>query len=301
MPDLDFSFAQALPVQPYQASHLHLYLVGLGGTGSFLARHMACLVSLLRTAGKQATLTFVDPDHVEPVNIPRQHFCTAELGRNKAETLATRLGLALGLEIGFIPQPFDPDMVPVQWESLTVLVGCVDRASGRLAMGKTLEQNRQFLQRHSRTLPRVWYLDLGNSLDGGQALLGCVDSVEDMAEAFALSGLPRCSLLPSPLLQEPGLREARPEEQEGHNLSCAELLAANAQSLTINPVMADMGADYLYRLLVVGNLKRFATTIDLQAGVMRSRYTTPQALAQVLGCQPSFFRPALTPTTPGSH
>ena len=127
-------------------------------------------------------------------------------------------------------------------------------------------------------------------------LLGCVDTVEAMAQAFSLSGLPRCSLLPSPLLQEPKLKEARPEERADHQLSCAELLAANAQSMTINPVMADIGADYLYRLLVGGDLKRFATTIDLACGIVRSRYTTPETLAKVLGCKPTFFQSVPSPS-----
>src|SRR5437764_237259 len=114
--DLDLSYARALPVLPYQASRVHLYLVGLGGTGSFLARHMACLASLLHAAGKQVTLTFVDPDRVEPVNIPRQNFCQAELGRNKAQTLASRFSAALGMEIGSIQEPFEPTMVQSSWD-----------------------------------------------------------------------------------------------------------------------------------------------------------------------------------------
>ena len=294
-PQLDLSFAQALPVLPFQTARLHLYLVGLGGTGSFLARHVACLVALLRAAGKQAALTFVDPDRVEAANIPRQNFCQAELGRNKAETLATRFSAALGMEIGYIAQSFDAAMVEHSWDMLTVIAGCVDRASGRRAMGKVLEQNRTYLQRGGKTAPRTWYLDLGNGLESGQVLLGCVETVEAMQGAFSLSGLPRCSLLPSPLLQEPRLKEARPEERADLQLSCAELLAANAQSMTINPIMADIGADYLYRLLVTGTLKRFATTVDLACGMVRSRYTSPEALARVLGCEPSFFQPVSAP------
>jgi hypothetical protein len=96
-------------------------------------------------------------------------------------------------------------------------------------------------------------------------------------------------MLPSPLLQEPTLRQPRPEEQTNHRLSCAELLAANAQAMTINPAMAVEGADYLYRFLVTGTLKKFATYLDLPAGTRRSFYITPPALAKVLGCDLSFF------------
>ena len=64
--------------------------------------------------------------------------------------------------------------------------------------------------------------------------------------------------------------------------------------MTINPAMAIEAADYLYRLLISGNLKKFATYLDLPAGTKRSHYITPNALASVLGCEPSFFRPRQT-------
>ena len=89
MRELDLSYQQALPVLPFQAERIHILVVGLGGTGSFLARHVACLISLLAAAGKKAMLTFIDPDKVERVNLPRQHFCgnRALQGRNAGDAL----------------------------------------------------------------------------------------------------------------------------------------------------------------------------------------------------------------------
>jgi PRTRC genetic system ThiF family protein len=284
---LDLSYARALPVQPYQARHISLFIVGLGGTGSFLARHAACLLTLLRTAGKEATLTFIDPDTVEEVNIPRQNFCRAEIGRYKAETLARRYGDAFGIEIACIPERFEPTMAQSRWDTLTVLVGCVDRAAGRIALGEALKENRQYVA--GKSCPRIWYLDLGNGLDFGQLALGSTDREEELAPAFSLSALDCVSLLPSPLLQLPRLREPQPEELANHALSCAELLAANAQSLMINPRMADEGASYLYEFLILGTLRRFATFIDIPTGTMRSRYTTPEQLAEAISRDPSFF------------
>ena len=86
------------------------------------------------------------------------------------------------------------------------------------------------------------------------------------------------------------MREPRPEEQADQGLSCAELLAANAQAMTMNAAMAIEGADYLYRFLVTGTLKKFATYLDLPSGTKKSSYITPQTLAKVLGQDPSFFR-----------
>ena len=288
--ELDLGYAQALPVFPFQAGHIKVLLVGLGGTGSFLARHVACMIALLQGAGKDASLTFIDPDTVEVGNIPRQNFCPAEIGRYKAEALAERYARDFGVEIGCIPSTFSPEMAATSWDTLTILVGCVDNALARIALGSALQQNERISYSNGTGVPRVWWLDLGNGLDYGQVLLGSTNDLQTLSSAFAIGALPRCSLLPSPLLQEPNLREPRPEERAEHQLSCAELLAANAQSMTINPAMAVEGADYLYRLLISGTLKKFATYLDLPAGTMRSHYITPNALASVLGCEPSFFR-----------
>lgn len=287
--ELDLSYAQALPVLPFQAERIKLVMVGLGGTGSFLVRHVACMVLLLRRAGKHASLTLIDPDIVEAENIPRQNFCPAEIGRYKAEALAERYARDFGIEIGCLPIPFTPDLARAEWNTLTVLIGAVDNAAARVALDTALGANETRFSHEKGAVPRIWWLDLGNGLDYGQVLLGSTTHQKTLAFAFAISALPRCSLLPSPLLQEPKLREPRPEEQDTHRLSCAELLAANAQAMTINPAMAVEGADYLYRFLITGTLKKFATYLDLPAGTKRSSYITPQALAKVLGCEPSFF------------
>jgi len=287
--ELDLSYAQALPVLPFQAECIKLLVVGLGGTGSFLARHVACLVWLLRSAGKEVHLTFVDPDIVEAGNIPRQNFCPAEIGRYKAEALAERYTRDFGMAIGCIPTRFSPDLAHTEWQTLTILVGCVDNAAARVAMEEALQANETRSNGEKPAVPRVWWLDLGNGLDYGQVLLGSTTCVKTLASAFALGALLCCCLLPTPLLQEPKLREPRPEEQENHSLSCAELLAANAQAMTMNAAMAIEGADYLYRFLITGTLKKFATYLDLPAGMKKSSYITPETLAKVLGQNPSFF------------
>jgi len=77
---------------------------------------------------------------------------------------------AFGVEVACIPERFEPAMAEPRWDMLTVLVGCVDRASGRVAMGKALKENRRFVE--GKSCPRIWYLDLGNGLDFGQLALG---------------------------------------------------------------------------------------------------------------------------------
>ena len=61
---LDLSYMQAVPISIYIPKRYHLYVVGLGGNGSALARHIACLATTLQEQGNAVTLTFIDPDRV---------------------------------------------------------------------------------------------------------------------------------------------------------------------------------------------------------------------------------------------
>ena len=72
-----------------------IHLIGCGGTGSWLAPHLARITKLLQEVHHiNARLAFWDHDAVDEKNIFRQNFCEAEIGMNKAETLARRYGTA---------------------------------------------------------------------------------------------------------------------------------------------------------------------------------------------------------------
>src|SRR5512147_1359193 len=87
-----------------------IHLIGCGGSGSWLAPHLARITKLLQDVHHLgARLVFWDHDIVEEKNIFRQNFCEAEIGVNKAETLARRFGFAWGIEIIAIPVPFSRD------------------------------------------------------------------------------------------------------------------------------------------------------------------------------------------------
>lgn len=70
----------AKPVVLAPAQTIELWIIGCGGTGSFLVQ-LLCRVALALTAqGRNATLVLVDPDRVEAKNVTRQCFCEAALG-----------------------------------------------------------------------------------------------------------------------------------------------------------------------------------------------------------------------------
>src|ERR1051325_676341 len=132
----DLSYLQAVPILLPQGRHICLVLVGTGGTGSWLAPSLARLVRVLKEAGREISLTFVDPDIVEAGNVPRQNFCYAEIGQPKAVALATRYSAAWGIEIHAITRSFERSIVSNRHNELVILVGCVDNAAARQELAK---------------------------------------------------------------------------------------------------------------------------------------------------------------------
>lgn len=279
---ISYDRINAIPVILATHKHLHLYLVGCGGTGAWLSQTLIRLTKILTTQGRSVSLTLIDHDLVEKANIPRQNFIQADLGLNKAQVLALRYGMAYGVDVMAIPDRFNPEMVRVDYNTLSVVIGCVDNSAARIAIAKTLEEN------HTNAAPRVWWLDGGNTRTQGQVLLGSwsepgqnpvlfahIAQVDDANNFTKPLG---CVHLPSPSIQHPELLEPLPEESENHNLSCEELARANAQSLLINQRVAVELGEYLVELLLVKNLRRFATYFDIETGSSRSRFTSAETL-----------------------
>jgi PRTRC genetic system ThiF family protein len=266
----DAEAGRSVPVHLGNYQRLHLVLVGCGGTGSWLAPAIVRLAVVLRDERqREVAVTFVDPDVVEARNTLRQNFCVAEVGQPKALALAARYSAAWVFEIEAIQQPFTgrvPPMPNGNWADRVVLIGCVDNAVARQAIHSALEPLDY------KGLPRVWWLDCGNGYTGGQVLLGSAHTRAQLKHAFRLPTV--CTTLPSPGWQRSELLKPAPDEK---GIDCTEITRLNAQSLSVNQVIASVAADYLNGLLL-GGLRCFATYVSLQAKVMRSSYVTPESV-----------------------
>ena len=269
---LNYDIVEAVPVTLVY-DRVHFWIVGCGGTGSFLVGLVVRIALDLIRSGKPTKITLVDPDRVEAKNTIRQCFCEAEIGRNKAQTLAMRYSLAHDLEIEAIPLAFGPQWIAYQsyWgdrpNTLTILMGCVDRASGRRSLHQALDRNRY------RTQKSVWWIDAGNGDRHGQVLVGSSLSVDPNDYRLTKLG---CLSLPSPGIQAPELLVDKPEELQENRLSCAELARLARQSPIVNAQAATIVAD-LALDLVNGELTRFAAYFDLRSGT-KYRYITPKAV-----------------------
>lgn len=296
--NVDLSFLNAKLVLPVDYKTVQFWLVGAGGTGSFMAMNLARLAFELNNRGKRSEIVIVDPNRVEPGNIPRSNFCFAEIGANKAETLANRISQAWGIEVGFVKEGFQPALLQNKnddWNAqssnankLIVLVGCVDNHLARREMHETLKLFNE--QRYGNSGSRLWWIDGGNGRDTGQILIGNRLSGREICEAAEKS--PILSLLPAPSLLHPDLlrgvgeRTVINRQEVSDQVTCAERIRLGEQSLNVNQRVAVEMAQMLAELLLTQTLKRFATYFDLESGASRSVYNTPEAISTATNCKP---------------
>lgn len=243
-----------------------ILLVGCGGTGSYAALHLAQLSYAARSHGVEINLIFIDPDRVEAKNVARQNFAPCEIGEFKAVTLARRYAAAFGLPIVALAEKFGSEILRqymLKPEHLTLVVGCVDNTAARrdihLALTREMGAIREFAGRG------LFWLDAGNHHAHGQILLG-----NNIYPRPLLSPLGFAFSLPLPSVQNPKLiaPEEAPTPEEA--LSCADLVALEVQSRTINKMMAAWIDVYCERLLISRDLRMMGTELDQRGGLAHS-------------------------------
>lgn len=246
--------AQRYRIEIGRPGRIGILLVGCGGTGSFLALHLARMAYHARARGLDIQMMFVDHDVVEEKNIGRQNFCCAEIGRSKAAALASRYSRAFGLEISYRDTEFKPVMLVEKKDDLKLICGCVDNAAARRLISSVVPNYAQ-----------TWWLDGGNHDHSGQVMLG-----NKNIQTPEISPLGVCSALPLPGVQCPELLQDAPVRTD--DLSCADLALADAQGLMVNQAVAGWMAVYVSRLLVSRDLDLMATYFDLVSGSARSEW-----------------------------
>ncbi len=273
---LNLDFLNAATLRLIERDSLSLVLVGCGGTGSWLAPTVVRAARLLiEKFGKTVRVVFIDPDTVEPKNCYRQNFAEFEVGRNKAECLTLRYGLAWGVDVQALPQAFDANLDKLlederqTYYGLSVVIGCVDNAKARTEIHRYLTEKAGYGSAR-------WWLDCGNDKHSGQVLVGGFNNKLDTT-VFPLPDY--CVRLPLPSEQHPELLipgTAEPEPDAA--LSCADLALRGAQGLAVNQMVAAIAGDTLLQMLVYKNLGHFQTYFDQASGSMRSTPITVRIL-----------------------
>jgi len=255
-----------------------IHLIGCGGTGSWLAPHLARITKLLQEVHHiNVRLAFWDFDAVEEKNTFRQNFCEAEIGANKAETLARRYGTAWGLEIVALPLSFSAEAIyrnnlgeRYGDSSMPVFITCVDKNAPRQDVAAICSQKFG------------WWLDCGNIKTAGQVSVGRELSPR---EPSPLRFPSMTTWVPLPSVQFPGILQeeakTRKEEVDYSGMSCADIALVDEQGLSINHVIASTASAMLMKLLVTKDLRHHCAYVSLDSGTSFV-YNSPRILTGYL-------------------
>jgi PRTRC genetic system ThiF family protein len=154
-------------------------LIGAGGTGSqFLTALGRMNHALIELHHPGLMVRVFDDDKVEPANLGRQLFSTADLGMYKAVALVNRINLFFGTSWKAITERYNsktiadnPDLRMAEFT-----VSCVDTVSSRFEIAELLMgMDKRVTYMHNRPL---YWMDFGNSKDTGQVILSTLTKIE---------------------------------------------------------------------------------------------------------------------------
>jgi hypothetical protein len=206
-------------------------LIGCGGTGSILAEHLCRMISGFKI---ECSLVLCDGDDVKEENITRQNFAAYEIGENKAQALAVRLSAQFGIEVGCITEHFSERMRVGRF----VITATDNLISRRAVAGSNCS----------------FWIDVGNELNHGQAVIGTTDELNQLKSAYTYWNRHEWTLeLPDIAALNPKILKARKTRQKA---SCATV-PFGEQGFGVN-ALAALAAATLAKQAVVDKKVRFA-------------------------------------------
>ena len=217
-----------------------IIMLGAGGTGGHIAPH---LYRLLYTLPRPVKAVIADGDIVEQKNLVRQNFISADLGRNKAQTLAERYATAFGMEARYIPDFIEDEdrliklITPERYfqGEFSILIGAVDNNKSRRLCHQVFTKANNLI-----------YIDSGNGEYTGQVVCG----VRRNGRTYYK---PVGETYPDVLLDT----DKFPSE-----LSCAQAAVSAPQSIAANIMAAAAVVSYLYNILVLGSVETRSVTFS---------------------------------------
>src|SRR2546425_6042735 len=141
---------------------VRVLVIGCGGSGSAIASGLPYLHQAMLVAGHPSGLrvTIMDGDIISPANCIRQPFSSTEIGLSKTVVMVSRLNLFWGLNWTAVAEHLTRQ---TDVSNFDIMIGCVDTRAAR----QLIQAGVQGLR--SRV---AYWLDLGNSADSGQFVLG---------------------------------------------------------------------------------------------------------------------------------
>lgn len=232
---------------------VRVLVVGCGGTGSAVVAGLPYLHQSLLAWGHPGGLhvTVLDGDEISPVNCVRQPFSRSELGLNKAVVLVNRLNLFWGLGWEAVPIHLKAgDFISRNYSGddlrAHMVIGCVDTRAARAVIRDAV----------SGWCTTSYYMDLGNTSDSGQFILG--EPLNERNRRSRLRLRTAAELFPE--ICDPGL-------DDGNEPSCSALEALERQSAFINSTLAQHALALLGRLFRNGEISYHGGFFNLATGL----------------------------------
>ena len=242
---------------------VRILVVGCGGTGSAIAAGLPYLQHALIANGHPGGLhvTLMDGDTISPTNCVRQAFSRSETGLHKVVVMVNRLNIFWGFDWEAVPAHFGPqDKI----ERADIVIGCVDTQAARAA-----------IQAATTGDSRVEYtLDLGNTADSGQFILG-----EPLNEVNRRS---RTRLRTVAELY-PKIVDPRLDDEGQPSCSAAESL--EKQEPFVNQTLAQHALALLGRLFRYGSISYHGGFVSLVSGTCAPMRIEPKTWKRIMRLQ----------------
>ena len=233
---------------------VRVLLIGCGGSGSAVAGGLPYLHQAMLIAGHPGGLhvTVMDGDIITATNCVRQPFCSAEIGLAKAVVTVSRMNLFWGLNWTAVTEHLTSH---TDISNFDIVIGCVDTRAARQLIASKVQGWRSRI---------AYWLDLGNSADSGQLLLGqplngrnrrAADRLRTAAELF-------------PEIVQESLDDGAP--------SCSALEALERQEPFVNQVLAYHALALLTRLFRYGRIEHHGAFVNARENRVQPIAIDPQ-------------------------
>ena len=222
---------------------VRVLIVGCGGSGCAIASGLPYLHQAMLVASHPGGLevTVMDGETISEPNCIRQPFCSSEIGLAKAVVMVSRLNLFWGLHWTAIPENVSEQS---DISNFDIVIGCVDTRAARRVIHAKIQGWR------SRV---AYWLDLGNSADTGQFVLGQPLNGRNRRSSDRLRTAPE--LLPE--IVETSL------DTDGLP-SCGALEALEKQEPFVNQVLAYHALALLTRLFRHGRIDHHGAFVNIR-------------------------------------
>ena len=248
----------AAPMNP-----LEIALIGAGGNGGQVLTDLGRMNHALKALGHPGIdVSVYDPDAVSPANVGRQLFSPADIGRNKAEVLVTRLNRFFGLKWKAYPV-----MVGAALNTQAhIIITAVDSAAARVDIGNCLKIGSYY---------QKYWIDLGNTVKTAQVLIGTIGN----GGAKQPAGSEAVAVLPTVLDLYPEIEAEDKKSYQGPSCSVADAL--EKQDLFINKWVATAAIQLLWSALRAGYMKEHGAFVNLSTFSVRPLPVSPVVWEQM--------------------